>query len=423
MRLSNSTSIQDTQPLKFQSLIMFIFMFLMLSTSIASSQAAVCGHRGEPKSENCVCAKGARSAELDAWDGKTKFTICLCPNDWMEVVNGSCACPKGTTLRNGSCACNNQGETLDHTGCNCPSGQIVKNRRCTPSSTRPLCPQGTSLLGGRCTKLGTCPAGYTMRKNRLGWACQASPLCPTGTRALGVFCVANETPVACPPGSVLKNRTCVVEACPEGTNASSGGYCIPRDIAAKTPVCPPNSEKDRSRAECYVSPTCSGETKLITRVSGGVRGSRCTMNGTPTCPEGTKTVVVPKGGGVRCLLDAPPTCPTGSVLVGNVCSIPMVCPSGSTLVNGQCDVGNGCPSGSTNFVEFCATSQPNNNCPEGGKQGVGEFLCSSEKVICPEGYSVEGVMCLTKPTCPAGRNLREGNSAFAGRMNVTCVLP
>lgn len=419
MSLNNAGLIQSTLFKKPQSLVMMVFMFLMLTTSSAWSQTSVCPQRGSPELENCVCAKGSRLGETE-WNGR-KYNVCMCPDsNWMEVVNGNCACPEGTTLKNGQCTCNNAGEELDHTGCSCPPGHVLQKGRCTASLTKPLCPEGSSFAGGHCSKLGTCASGYTMTKYKRGWACQAEPTCPTGTRALGIFCVGNETPVACPPGSTLKNRTCVVEACPEGTISNFSGHCIPKEIAAKTPVCPPNSEKDSSRAECYVNPTCPSESKLVFVSSGGRGGQRCIPTATPICPDGSSAVVVPPGGGVRCRLNAPPECPTGTVLLSNMCAFPMVCPSGSSLIKGQCDAGTGCPSGSTNFVELCATSQPRNTCPEGGKQIGSEFKCSAENITCPTGYSAEGVLCTIKPTCQKGYTLSEKRSAF-GHMTVTCL--
>jgi hypothetical protein len=119
--------------------------------------------------------------------------ICVCPPPMLPgAILGQCICPQGTTLVNGKCVpaevCPPPLVMIPGVGCRCPRGEVLVGKECVkPIVCRPpLVPNATNT---DCV----CPAGEVLRRGK---------------------CVEVEKPkrqIKCPRGTIRKGNTCVEE--------------------------------------------------------------------------------------------------------------------------------------------------------------------------------------------------------------------
>lgn len=167
---------------------------------------------------NCACPPGTsfRNGQCSAGQPRKpdkpqkpeEPKLCVLLKGQVRTASGECVCPRGTELVNGACAQVAQPEPPPVRACKLLPGQVrTQDGRC-------VCPRGTELKGKRCAPVRTverCDIPGQVRTKR------GQCVCPRGTDLVRGACRKVEVK-QCPEGTVRKGGRCVVvqRSCPKG---------------------------------------------------------------------------------------------------------------------------------------------------------------------------------------------------------------
>jgi nitrite reductase/ring-hydroxylating ferredoxin subunit len=220
-----------------------------------------------------------------------------CSPGFVMNAAGRCACPEGTTFRNGQCSTVGGGTVTptpptqctllpgqirtEDGRCICPRGTELVNRRCVKDEPpvvrckllpgqirldngRCVCPRGTSLVRGECRKYQVqcrlLPGQIRTQNGRC--------VCPRGTSLVRGECRKDQVQCKLLPGQIrLENGRCV---CPRGTSLVRG-ECRKDQVQCK--LLPGQIRLENGRC------VCPRGTSLI-------RGE-CRKTQADRCPRGT----------------------------------------------------------------------------------------------------------------------------------------
>ena len=276
---------------------------------------------------------------------------------------GRCACPDGTTFRNGQCSGGGtrllplpppprcvllQGQIRTADGrCVCPRGTELENGKCVRGE-EPQEPQCTLRPGQYRDQDGNC---VCRRGELVNGVCQVIP--PKCT-VRGAVPTSNGNGCTCPDGTHLDRvaKACVPDRKPPaqcripGQSRNADGDC----------VCPSRTEVRDGACRPIVSRQCP------------IRGQVRDANGNCACPDGLevrgKACQRPKPSQEQCTIRGQVhnkrgdcVCPRGTEIRDGACRKPQQeCAPGSRLVDGQCQpvlTKRRCPVGTTGRFPDC----------------------------------------------------------------------
>ncbi len=143
--------------------------------------------------------------------------VCACPPPMVTgATPDTCICPQGTTLVNGKCVpvdtCPPPQIMIPGVGCRCPDGMVLVNGKCVKrlvcdaplipnaAGTGCVCRSGMVLRRGRCVEVERIVCREPATLNRAGTACR----CPEGWTKKGNGCEKQERRPAITPGDILR---------------------------------------------------------------------------------------------------------------------------------------------------------------------------------------------------------------------------